>query len=257
MKKLLLLVLLLPLVALAQKPLDGTWRTSMQGVQIVGNDSYSLANGVYHCHTCVPKYQVKADGKDHKVTGSPYFDTAAVRLVDYNTIEVVRKRGGKDFDTETRTVSPDGKTMTVASKSRLENGEYGTSKVAFTRVGAPPAGEHRTAGQWHIDKVEDASDSVLLVTYKATDDGLSMSDQGGASYSAKLDGKDYPMNGDPGATHVALKKVSDTTIDEIAKRNGKVVRIVHMTVSADGKTMTSKLDDKLTGKSYQWTSTKQ
>jgi hypothetical protein len=57
-------------------------------------------------------------------------------------------------------------------------------------------------------------------------------------YSAKYDGKDYPLAGSPDADAIALKKVDRLTIDSTVKKNGKVVQTTRAVVSADGKTRT-------------------
>ena len=66
-------------------------------------------------------------------------------------------------------------------------------------------------------------DSVLTVTYRVSEDDLTMTDQVGDSYTAKFDGKDYPYKGDPGVTTVSLKKIDANTIEETDKLNGKVI----------------------------------
>jgi len=37
----------------------------------------------------------KGDGQDHKVSGSPYYDTTSVRAVDDHTVEIVNKKRRK------------------------------------------------------------------------------------------------------------------------------------------------------------------
>ena len=66
------------------------------------------------------------------------------------------------------------------------------------------------------------SDNGLTVTYQGTEDGLKMSDPNGESYEAKFDGKDYPVQGDPGHTMVSLKRIGNDTIEETDKRDGKM-----------------------------------
>ena len=88
------------------------------------------------------------------------------------------------------------------------------------------------------------SSNGLTVTLQSTPNGMKMSDNNGASYDAKFDGKDYPIQGDPGQTMVSLKKVDANTLEETDKRNGKVVYTAHITVSADGKKMTYAGHDK-------------
>ena len=63
------------------------------------------------------------------------------------------------------------------------------------------------------------------------------------SWTAKYDGKDYPVTGktpygDKGT--VALTKVDDHTLKLVAKADGKVVANQDITTSADGKTRTVK-----------------
>lgn len=55
----------------------------------------------------------------------------------------------------------------------------------------------------------------------------------------KLDGKDYPVNGDASADTRAYKKVDARTLDFTGKKNGKVTMTVKMVVSADGKSRTA------------------
>jgi hypothetical protein len=58
-----------------------------------------------------------------------------------------------------------------------------------------------------------------------------MASPSGESYDAKFDGKDYPVEGDPGHTMVSLKRISASPIEEVDKRDGKVVAINRMTVA--------------------------
>jgi hypothetical protein len=238
MKTLVALLLLSPATLFAQKAFDGTWRFTPQSGQFSGKPTvFVLQNGTYRCRTCVPKIDIKADGRDHPRTGSPYSDAMSVRAVDDHTIEVVAKKGGKVVSTNKDTVSEDGKSLTSEWSFVTESGQEGNGKMSSTRVGAAPSGAHAASGTWKADKVENASDSVLKVTFEATDDGVSMNDGTGDSYTAKFDGKDYPYKGDPGVTSVSLKKIDANTVEETDKRNGKVIAVSRMTVSADGRTM--------------------
>ena len=84
-----------------------------------------------------------------------------------------------------------------------------------------------------------------------------MSDQNGNSYDAKFDGKEYPINGDPGQTMVMLKRVGNDTIEETDKRDGKIVGIFRITVSKDGKTIDAEYNDKQHGTKTTFTMEKQ
>jgi len=134
----------------------------------------------------------------------------------------------------TDTVSPDGNTMTSKFTDQSEDKPV-TGEMVSVRVRKGPAGSHAVSGSWHSDKVSSISQNGLTVAYQGTEDGLKMSDQNGENYDAKFDGKDYPVQGDPGHTMVSLKRIGNDTIEETDKRDGKVVAVSKMTVSSDGK----------------------
>jgi hypothetical protein len=124
-------------------------------------------------------------------------------------------------------------------------------------VSAGPSGSHAVSGAWRTSKVNTVSNNGLTVTYQGTDNGLKMSDPNGNSYDAKFDGKDYPINGDPGHTLVSLKRIGNDTIEETDKRDGKVVGVFRMTVSADGKSINASYTDKQRGTTTAFTMEKQ
>lgn len=258
MKRLLILLLLTPVSLLAQSAFTGTWHFSTQSAQFSGKPTmFSLKDGMYRCDTCVPKLNVKADGEYHPVTGSPYYDMISVKAVDDHTIESVSKKNGKETGGNKDTLSADGNSLTTEWRFVAENGQEGHGKNVATRVAPAPAGAHPASGSWQVQKVEDASESVLTITYKGSDDGLSMSDMTGDSYDAKFDGKDYPFKGDPGTTSVSLKKINANTVEETDKRNGKPIYVTHLTVSADGNTMNIETKDLLHGQTSKFEGKKQ
>lgn len=253
-----LLVFMVPATMFAQSVFNGTWRVDPQSWQYIGHETFSLRKGTYQCSSCVPKIEVKADGQDHKVSGSPYFDIVNVREVDDHTVEIVNKKGAKPSGTSKATASEDGKTLTTEFTFVTEGGQNGNGKYTSKRVGVAPEGDaNKISGDWQPGRIENASESILMLTYKVTDDGLSMSDQTGDSYTAKFDGKDYPYKGDPGTTSVSLKKIDANTIEETDKRNGKVISVGRMEVAPDGKTLSANIDDKLGGRAFKWTAEKQ
>src|SRR5215510_6419918 len=58
-------------------------------------------------------------------------------------------------------------------------------------------------------------------------------------WTAKFDGKDYPVKGDPDRDTVSLKKIDDNTIEVTNKKNGKVTNIMKILVAKDGKSRTN------------------
>ena len=57
-------------------------------------------------------------------------------------------------------------------------------------------------------------------------------------WSGKLDGKDYPVTGDPNSDTRSYTKVNDRTLMTANKKNGKVRVTGQIVISADGKSRT-------------------
>jgi hypothetical protein len=55
----------------------------------------------------------------------------------------------------------------------------------------------------------------------------------------KLDGKDYPIEGDPARDTIAMKKIDDYTMEETNKKGGKVTTITRTVYAKDGKSRTA------------------
>lgn len=238
MKKLLAILLFVPAALWAQSVFDGTW------VQDVGATQYSkkphdyvLNNGTYTCSTCVPKISIKADGQDHAVSGSKYFNTVAIREVDANSIEEVDKKDGKTMYKDTLTVSGDGKKLSDRWEDDSEEKPV-TGEMLRSRISKGPAGSHAISGSWRSEKAENVSSNGTTFTFQSTPDGLNFSDHNGVTWDAKFDGKDYPELGDPGQGMMSLKKVSVNSLEYTEKRDGKVVTTGRVTISPDGKKMT-------------------
>jgi hypothetical protein len=56
-------------------------------------------------------------------------------------------------------------------------------------------------------------------------------------YSARYDGKDYPITGSAGGDHISLRRIDELTTESSEKRDGKVTIVATRTVSPDGKTL--------------------
>lgn len=241
MRKLLLLVLLLPVSASAQSPFDGTWRMNLSSAEFEDNpDIFELKNGEYTCSTCDPNIAVKADGADHKVASDKDYDTLAVRQVDDRTVQFTRKKGGKVVSEFADTVSPDGNTLTLQFKDYPREGQPMSGKIIFARANSGPKGAHAISGAWRTRKVENVPEQGLTMTFKSTPDSLSMDlPFYHESYNAKLDGREYPVKGEAGGT-VSLKKVNHNTILETRKREGKMLAVNEITVHGITMTVVSK-----------------
>lgn len=143
------LVLSCPTVARAQTdPAVGNWKLNLakskfapgttptnlrvvieaagQGVKVTSTTL--RANG----KTIVVHYTAYLDGKDYPVTGSPDYDTVSLKRNGV-TVEGTRKKDGKVVQTYQRVVSPDRKTMTVATTGKDASGQTLNSVAIFDR----------------------------------------------------------------------------------------------------------------------------
>jgi hypothetical protein len=240
-------LLMMPMLAAAQNAFDGTWKIDTNKFDPSKKpDVYLLQSGMYECKTCTPPFQVKADGTDQPVSGHPYYDTVAVKVVSEHEIEETDKKDGKVVSTSTSTVSPDGSTLTFAlsDSSNTNGGPPVTGKFQATRVAKGPAGSNAISGSWRRGKIEGLSDNAIVWTYKVSGDEITMTNPTGQSYTAKLNGTDAPMKGDPGTTSVSVQMRGKDMLEETDKRDGKVIGVWKMTVAADGKTAKGSFDDK-------------
>jgi len=252
--------LLMPMLAAAQSALDGTWKIDMNKINFPKKpDVFVLQNGMYECKTCSPPYAIKADGTDQSVSGHPYFDTVAIKVVNDHEIQETDKKAGKVVSTSTSTVSSDGSTLTAAfsDSSNTNGGPPVTGKGEAARVAKGPAGSHAISGSWRTTKINGLSDNATVWTYKVTGGEITMTSRTGQSYTAKLNGADAPMKGDPGVTSVSVKMMGKDTLEETDQRDGKVIGVFKMTVAADGKTAKASFDDKLQNRTTDFAVTKQ
>jgi len=264
MKKFMFLVplgaLLQPNLASAQSAFDGTWKIDMNNVDFSKKpDVYLLQNGMYACKTCTPPYNIKADSTDQPVTGHPYFDSVAIKVVSDREIDETDKKNGKTVTTSTTTISPDGKTATFTfiDSSDTNGGPPVTGKGESILVLKGPAGSHAASGSWRLTKIEGMSDNATIWSYKVEGDSLTMTARTGQTYTAKLDGTEAPMMGDPGVSSVSVKMMGKNTLEETDKRDGKPISVFTFTVSADGKTAKASALDKLTNRTTAFNAIKQ
>lgn len=78
-------------------------------------------------------YKALYDGTPQKVSGSPYGDTVTLKQINSTSTEINYMRDGKASRTSTRTVSKDGKTMTIRAKGTDAKGQQYTSVSIFEK----------------------------------------------------------------------------------------------------------------------------
>ncbi len=253
-------VLLFPATITAQSAFDGTWKVDLSSATAASKpDVFILQDGMYECKTCNPPFKVKADGTDQAISGSPYIDTVAIKVVNDHAIEETDKKGGSVVTTSTATLSADGKTVTYSftDSSNTNGGPPVEGKGTATKVAQGPAGSHPISGSWRMEKMESLSDNGAVWSYKVNGNEITMSTPTGQGYTAKVDGTDAPMKGDPGVTSVSLRMIGSDTLEETDKRNGQVISVSRMTVSPDGKKAKISFEDKLQNRTSAISAVKQ
>lgn len=90
-----------------------------------------IANAAGESTTSV--YTANFDGRDYPMKGSPTVDAVSLRKLAPNKVERVDKKGGKVVQTLVRTISADGKTMTVTQDGTNAKGEKFSNVYVFER----------------------------------------------------------------------------------------------------------------------------
>jgi len=111
--------------------------------------------------------------------------------------------------------------------------QVGTWKLNLAKSKYTPA---NLAPKSSTTKIEAAAGGGIKATVDAVDaDGKTIH----YTFTAKYDGKDYPVTGDPNRDTVAYTRIDDFTYDSTSKKAGKVTTTSHTVISKDGKTRTN------------------
>ena len=126
--------------AQAPKGLEGTWKLNVAKSKFspgpapkamtvtyspVGSDGMKIVVDVTPATGAAQHWEMSPhyDGKEHAVTGNPLADTISVKKIDDLTGESTFKKSGKVTSTNVRSLSKDGRTLTITSKGTTEDGK--------------------------------------------------------------------------------------------------------------------------------------
>jgi hypothetical protein len=82
---------------------------------------------------------------------------------------------------------------------------------------------------------EGAGDNIKVTIDGTTADGKPVHSE----WTGKLDGKNYPVTGDPASDSRSYKQIDDQTLAFVIKKDGKVTISGRAVISPDGKTRTA------------------
>ena len=127
------------LIAQTTDPVLGTWelnvtkstfnpgpapKSETRTYVVSGQEIKGTATGVDSQGKAVAiEWTLVDDGKDRPVTGNPDMDMLSIKRIDSHTVESTHKRAGKVVATAKRTVSKDGKTLTISTKGTNAKGQ--------------------------------------------------------------------------------------------------------------------------------------
>ncbi len=117
----------------------------------------------------------------------------------------------------------------AAAQTEVQNVGTWKLNVAKSKLGPGPAPKSITS------KIEAVGDHTKMSGVRIGADGI----RSEAQFTARMDGKDYPLKGSANADTVSLKRIDARTVERTDKRAGKVVETSITVYSADGKTSTT------------------
>src|SRR5690349_5696167 len=107
------------------------------------------------------------------------------------------------------------------------------------------------AGTWKLNLAKSKfspgpTSQSATITYEETPDGIKRTGETVAAdgsktsfeYTARYDGKEYPVTGSDLYDGISFKKIDDRTVTATLKKGGKVVSTARRMVSRDGKLLT-------------------
>jgi histidinol dehydrogenase len=94
--------------------------------------------------------------------------------------------------------------------------------------------------QAQTTKLETLKDGIREIVDRVNADGSRTH----WDFTAKFDGKDYPITGDPDRDMASVKKVDDYTLEVVNKKAGKVTTSMKLVVAKDGKSRTNTVTGK-------------
>jgi len=240
MKKILFSFALLALasttVFAADSPWAGTWKLDLSKSHFTGDTfTYSkTSTGMMHY----------SDGSttsfDFGTDGKPY-PTAQGRTTTWtadgdHTWTSIAKYNDTVLSTTHRTLSADGKTLTIVSSGKRPDGSDFKEESTYVRV----TGTSGLAGKWRNVKYDQTAADFYILSFPSPAiikwDIPSQKE----TVTGKMDGSDLPISGPnvPKNLTLSLKLVSPTKLTYTVRDGGKPLAYGSDTLSADGKTLT-------------------
>jgi hypothetical protein len=172
------------------------------------------------------------DGRDNHVQGIPAFNQITIRRIDKYQSEIKEKKNGTLVATLCDKVSSDRKELVVTTIQPQHEDQI----TVWERTGGARDAANPFVGEWTQNLSKTRLRQGLVIKIEANGaDGVHF--QGDFSYTAKFDGRDYPLKDSRDDT-VALVLSDSHTVDSTYKRGDEVADRDRWVISADGQQMT-------------------
>lgn len=135
--------------ASSDDPVLGTWRLSVAKSNFTPGPGWQSQIRVYQAtedgvavtwtgmdakgETMRVSYTYAYDGRDYPMLGSASYDTLNAVRIDERTVRSEEKRDGKIMGIAVRTVSPDGKVLTITDEGTNRKGQSFSQLLVFDR----------------------------------------------------------------------------------------------------------------------------
>lgn len=210
---------------------DGTWKLNVAKSKFTGDTFTIEAKGnMLHASDGVVSYDFACDGKAYAVIADRTVTCSGSPAAGY---DFESKAGDKVLSKSHRTLSADGKTMTIHGTQMRPDG----TTPEFTDVYKRQSGTSGLAGKWMNVKSQGSADSMVIQT---KGDWIKVySPEFKNSVEGKMDGSQLPMTGAniPSGVTQTIKGDGPNKLHYTVQYKGKMMAEGTQTLSADGKTL--------------------
>ena len=232
-----MLALLVAAQAWAADPRIGTWKLASADCSLDPPNKLSITDLHDSVHVVMSgdtHMDFTAGGSGHQtpVSGNPAFDQVELHRIDKRRAEVKEMKNGSLAATVREQLSPDGNELTITTVSL----GHPDKVTVWSRTGGAKAPHDLFAGDWTEDQSKTRMRQGLVLKIES-DGGDGVRFEGGYSYTAHFDGKQYDVRNSRNDT-VTLQLVDPHTVDAVFRRDDQVSQKDRWAVSADGQQMT-------------------
>ena len=243
--------------AAAQSPFDGTWAIDPASTHVFrARYDITLADGMFACNWCRPAWHIPADGRFHPVAGQMGYDEASVTIIDGQTAQFRRRRGGRETYAATDKVSADGRHLAFSWVERDGENVVETGSGLWVRRGQPKTAAHPVTGQWRELWTRANSAQTGRFTMKLDGTRLHMVLAPDQQFTASLGGPTVRIEGDRRGMMVAVRRRGRQSIVQTERVNGTIVSVTRSKLR-DPLTMDIVVEDHASNSLSRYTAHKQ